>query len=165
VRLFQPERPEGIPAAHLVVSLHACDTATDLVLEKGISWKSDVILSTPCCHHELNRLLNCPELSFLAKHSMLRQKFCDAATDAMRIQWLETNGYDCAALELIDPEETPKNILLRGIRRKGFDPKGARAEAARREYEQTRRFLIGEAGSDGKPEEPFVSLPRKEDPQ
>ena len=66
----------------LVVSLHACDTATDLVIGKALGWHARVILSTPCCHHELNRTLNCPALSFLTDYSMLRQKFAAAASSA-----------------------------------------------------------------------------------
>lgn len=128
----------------LVISLHACDTATDAVLEKAIGWKTDVIMSTPCCHHQLNHTLNCPELSFIAEHSMLRQKLCDAATDALRLKMLEANGYSTAALELIDPEETPKNIMLRAIRTRKFDPHSAKLEKSRAEYEAAKKFLVRE---------------------
>ena len=124
---------------HLVISLHACDTATDIVLEKAAEWGARVILSTPCCHHELNHKLNCPELEFIAKYSMLRQKLCDAATDAMRLSLLEANGYDTDALELIDPEETPKNIMLRAVKKKqGTD------EQLMQKYRNIRRFLMNE---------------------
>lgn len=128
---------------NMVISLHACDTATDIVIGKGIEWRADVILSTPCCHHELNRKLDCPSLDFIAQYSMLKQKLCDAATDAMRLKLLEANGYETAALELIDPEETPKNIMLRGIRR--FDPEKEpqRAAVLLDEYERIRNFLMG----------------------
>lgn len=129
---------------HLVLSLHACDIATDLVLSNAVRWGADVILSTPCCHHELNHTLNCPELSFVSEYSMLRQKFCDAATDALRLKFLEASGYRVAALELIDPEETPKNILLRGIRRRDFDPSSPAAASARDAYLAAKRFLVGE---------------------
>ncbi|MBE6580363.1 MAG: SAM-dependent methyltransferase [Ruminococcaceae bacterium] len=130
-----PERPQ------LVISLHACDTATDLVLEKGMAWEARVILSTPCCHHELNHTLCCPTLSFIAEHAMLRQKLCDAATDALRLKLLEANGYHVAALELIDPDDTPKNVMLRAIRREGED-EAARARAMA-EYRAARAFLLG----------------------
>jgi len=126
---------------HMVISLHACDTATDLVLSKAVEWEAKVILSTPCCHHELNRTLNCSPLGFVAEHSMLRQKLCDAATDALRLKYLEASGYDTAALELIDPEETPKNIMLRGIKK--YDPTAPRCRRAAREYEAARAFLEG----------------------
>ena len=129
---------------HLVISLHACDTATDLVLERAMAWNADVILSTPCCHHELNHTLNCPALGFIAEHSMLRQKLCDAATDALRLKLLQASGYAVAALELIDPEETPKNIMLRALRRPDFDPASASAAALRQEYQTARAFLLGE---------------------
>ncbi len=129
---------------HLVISLHACDTATDAVLEKAIEWNTPVILSTPCCHHELNHTLNCPELSFISEHSMLRQKFCDAATDALRLKLLQSHGYSTDALELIDPDETPKNIMLRAILKNNFDKNSRKAKAIRNEYEQAKFFLVRE---------------------
>ena len=125
----------------LVISLHACDTATDVVLEKAVAWQTPVILSTPCCHHELNKKLCCPSLSFIADYSMLRQKFCDAATDAMRLKMLEAHGYTTDALELIDPEDTPKNILLRGIRKK--NPSAETLARAQALYQDIRQFLMG----------------------
>ena len=128
---------------HLVISLHACDTATDLVLAKAMEWNADVILSTPCCHHELNHTLACPSLAFIAEHSMLRQKLCDAATDALRLKLLESRGYAVAALELIDPEETPKNIMLRALRIEDFDASSAHAKRLAAEYEAARSFLLG----------------------
>lgn len=129
---------------HLVISLHACDTATDLVLAKAVEWDADVILSTPCCHHELNHSLNCSALAFIAEHSMLRQKLCDAATDALRLKLLESQGYSVSALELIDPEETPKNIMLRALRQPNFDPTSPSASRLRAEYREARAFLLGE---------------------
>ncbi|MBQ5725030.1 MAG: methyltransferase, partial [Clostridia bacterium] len=127
---------------HMVVSLHACDIATDIVLDKAMAWGAKVILSTPCCHHDLNRRLSSQALGFIAEHSMLRQKLCDAATDALRLKRLEAHGYDVAALELIDPEETPKNIMLRGIRR--YDPKSPRCRRAAAAYAEAYTFLTGE---------------------
>ncbi len=126
---------------HMVISLHACDIATDIVLDKAVEWGAKLILSTPCCHHDLNRRLNSPALAFIAEHSMLRQKLCDAATDALRLKKLEAAGYDVCALELIDPEETPKNIMLRGIRR--YDPASSRCREAAREYREAYAFLAG----------------------
>ncbi len=128
---------------HLVISLHACDTATDLVLEKATEWGAEVILATPCCHHELNHTVNCAPLAFLTEHSMLRQKFCDAATDALRLKRLQANGYAVCALELIDPEETPKNIMLRALRRSGFRADSEEAARLREEYAAARAFLLG----------------------
>lgn len=114
ITAFEPEIP-----CNLVISLHACDTATDIVLAKAIGMKAKVILSTPCCHHEMMNQMDCPSLSFIEKHSILRQKFCDAATDALRALRLEAEGYKVSALELIDPEETPKNVMLRAVRDPG----------------------------------------------
>ena len=129
-------------AVHMVISLHACDIATDIVLDKAMAWGAKVVLSTPCCHHDLNRRLASPALGFIAEHSMLRQKLCDAATDALRLKRLEAAGYDVAALELIDPEETPKNIMLRGIRK--YDPASPRCQKAAAEYAAAYEFLTGE---------------------
>ena len=128
---------------HLVISLHACDIATDLVLSRALAWQADVILSTPCCHHAMSPALSCPSLDFISKHSILRQKLCDAATDALRLKILEAHGYTTTALELIDPEETPKNVLLRGVRKKHPDPTAM--QTAKAEAEQIRAFLLGDA--------------------
>ena len=131
--------PEALPS--LVISLHACDIATDLVLLKAAEWKTDVILSTPCCHHELNHSISCPELSFITDYSMLRQKLCDAATDALRLCRLEAQGYAVMALELIDPEETPKNVMLRAVRRKSFRADSAEAMEKQARYLKAKAFL------------------------
>ena len=144
--------PSGGAHVHLVVSLHACDTATDLVLGKAVAWQSEVILSTPCCHHELNHTLDCPELGCIAEHSMLRQKLCDAATDAMRLLLLRSAGYTATALELIDPEETPKNVMLRAVKKKKTDP--AALALAREEYEAAVRFFIR---TEGKNQQAFLA--------
>ena len=142
------EFPENAQV-HLVISLHACDIATDIVLDKALDWGAKVVLSTPCCHHDLNRRLNSPALGFIAEHSMLRQKLCDAATDALRLKKLEAHGYDVTALELIDPEETPKNVMLRGIRK--YDPASARCQKAAAEYRAAYEFLTGEIPGDPAP--------------
>ena len=120
IRTFQIQR-----APDLTVSLHACDIATDIVLAKGIDSGSRVILSTPCCHHEMMHQLK-PQgkfTDFLLEHSILKQKLADAATDALRCKVLEIHGYDVTALELIDPEETPKNVLIRGVKRSNVSEK------------------------------------------
>lgn len=119
----------------LLISLHACDTATDLVLDRGIALGARVILATPCCHRQLSRELNCPPLSFIARHPVLKYKFCDAATDALRVLRLEACGYTCDTLEFTDPEDTPKNVLIRGVRRGDIaDYRGVRAERYREAY-------------------------------
>ncbi len=109
---------EPITTPDLTVSLHACDIATDIVLAKAVKSGSRVIMSTPCCHHEMMHQLKPAgsDCDFMFTHSILMQKLCDAATDSLRCLMLESYGYDVTALELIDPEETPKNVLIRGIR-------------------------------------------------
>ena len=131
--------PSELPS--LVISLHACDIATDIVLLKAAEWQTDVILSTPCCHHELNHNINCEALSFITEHSMLRQKLCDAATDALRLARLEAQGYSTSTIELIDPNETPKNVMLRAFRKKGFSPDSNEAKAAMERYLSAKSFL------------------------
>jgi len=124
----------------LVVSLHACDTATDAVLAYAVRNGAGAILSTPCCHHELFHTMKSGELGFIEKHSILKQKFCDAATDSLRALLLEASGYRVEALELIDPEETPKNVMLRAIKSKKIMP-GNKREAALAEYERAKELL------------------------
>lgn len=133
--------PKGV-VPHLLVSLHACDTATDIVLDAGMALGAQVILSTPCCHRALSEQIACPALDFATRHPQLRTKLCEALTDALRLLRLQKNGYAVTAIELTDPENTPKNTLLRAIRTKG----GANSSFARRaaiEYEQTLAFLLG----------------------
>lgn len=125
----------------LVISLHACDIATDIVLNKASENGATVILSTPCCHHELNHTINCSALSFVTKHSMLRQKMCDALTDSLRLLKLESEGYKVDALELIDPEDTPKNIMLRAIKKKTVDAN--KQQELKQEYARIKDFLLG----------------------
>ena len=134
--------PTVLPS--LVISLHACDIATDIVLCKAAEWKTDVILSTPCCHHELNHNIDCKELSFITEHSMLRQKLCDAATDALRLCRLEAEGYSTSTVELIDPNDTPKNVMLRAFRKKSFDKNSNEAKAALERYLAAKKFLCGD---------------------
>lgn len=109
----------------LTVSLHACDIATDIVLAKGIDSGSRVILSTPCCHHEMMHQLKPTGgvMDFILENSILKQKFADAMTDALRCKVLEINGYDVGAIELIDPDETPKNVLIRAIKCENINTK------------------------------------------
>lgn len=127
----------------LVVSLHACDIATDIVLSTACRCRADVILSTPCCHHYLAHEIDCAPLSFITAYPILGGKLCDAATDALRLAYLSKNGYDVAAFELIDPNETPKNVLLRGIRKKSFDPSSEEGRSLSESYERIERFLLG----------------------
>lgn len=130
---------------HLVVSLHACDVATDIVLRYAASHKAGVILSTPCCQRELSSKIDCAELDFVSRYPILRRKMCDALTDSLRLSFLAANGYSVEACELVDPDDTPKNILLRAVRKKNFDPQSPQAIKAREEFERTAAFLLGDS--------------------
>lgn len=136
IRAFQIRRTPD-----LTVSLHACDIATDIVLAKGIDSGSKLILSTPCCHHEMMHQLKAQgkATDFLLEHSILKQKFADAATDALRCKVLQIMGYEVGAIELIDPEETPKNVLIRGVKRNQISQK--QAEKWKEEYREICRML------------------------
>lgn len=105
-------------AVDLVISLHACDTATDAALEKAIRWQSRAILCVPCCQHELFKQVRNEALSPLLTHGILKERFAALATDAARVQLLEALGYQAQIMEFIDLEHTPKNLLIRAMRRK-----------------------------------------------
>ncbi len=133
-------------APHLVLSLHACDIATDIVLHFAASVRAGVILSTPCCQHDLLGKLDIPALRFVSDHPKLSGKLCEALTDALRLARLRAHGYETAALELTDPDDTPKNTLLRAVLRQGFtDAKKQRAEE---EYRAALRFVLGKEAND-----------------
>ena len=97
----------------MVVTLHACDVATDMALARAVKWGSKVILSVPCCQHELNRQLNTPALDIMLQHGLIRERFASLATDSIRAELLSLVGYDTQLLEFIDMEHTPKNVLIR----------------------------------------------------
>ena len=115
---------EGADAVDMVVSLHACDTATDYALEKAVKWGAGVIMAVPCCQHELNRQIKCDTLKPVLKYGVIKERMSALITDALRANLLEQCGYDTQILEFIDMEHTPKNLLIRGVRRKGMRPGG-----------------------------------------
>jgi len=108
---------EGMNRVDMVVTLHACDTATDFALAKAIGWDASVILSVPCCQHELNKQIKNEELSPLFKYGLIKERTAALFTDAIRGNLLEAAGYQTQILEFIDMEHTPKNILLRAVRK------------------------------------------------
>ena len=100
----------------MVVTLHACDTATDFALEKAVRWGAKVILSVPCCQHELNRQIHQEVLEPVLKYGLIRERMAALVTDALRAGVLEEQGYEVQILEFIDMEHTPKNILIRAVK-------------------------------------------------
>lgn len=110
---------EGKEKADMVVTLHACDTATDYALYKAIQWNAKVILSVPCCQHELNKQIQNEELAPVLKYGLLKERIAALVTDGLRAELLEQQGYDTQILEFIDMEHTPKNILIRAVKRSG----------------------------------------------
>lgn len=128
---------EHLEKVDLVVSLHACDTATDAAIEKAIKWKTDVILSVPCCQHELYNQIKNPVLKPLLKHGILKEKFASLVTDAVRAQLLEILGYQTQIIEFIDLSHTPKNLLIRAIRNKNKEMQTSQIM----EYQKFKEFL------------------------
>ena len=100
----------------MVVTLHACDTATDYALAKAVKWGAEVILSVPCCQHEANRTIKSDILSPVMDYGILKERMAAIVTDAARAKLLTANGYDTQILEFIDMEHTPKNLLIRAVK-------------------------------------------------
>lgn len=107
---------EGMTKVDMVVTLHACDTATDYALAKAVSWGADVIFSVPCCQHELNRQIENDILSPVLSYGLLKERMAALVTDGLRAEYLKKEGYDTQILEFIDMEHTPKNILIRAVK-------------------------------------------------
>ena len=107
----------GMSAVDMVVTLHACDTATDYALYKAIRWGAAVVLSVPCCQHEWNRQMECEPLQSFLKYGIVKERMSALMTDAFRANVMEACGYKTQLLEFIDMEHTPKNILLRAVKK------------------------------------------------
>lgn len=106
---------DGCSQVDMVVTLHACDTATDYALAKAVGWGAKVILSVPCCQHELNKQMKNDPLSPVLHYGILKERMAALITDGLRAQILEANGYRTQILEFIDMAHTPKNLLIRAV--------------------------------------------------
>ena len=141
ISTISPER-----APDMVISLHACDIATDIVINTAIRLNARIILSTPCCHRYLNGKVVAGELKFVTDYPHIANKLCEALTDSLRLLRLKAGGYNVSALELTDPENTPKNTLIRAVRNDKMS--NAAKETALLEYKSALNFLLGEAAKD-----------------
>ena len=117
---------DGVDHVDMVVTLHAYDTATDYALEKAVKWDASVILSVPCCQHELNKQMDNELLRPVLQYGLIKERMAALYTDALRAEILENRGYRTQILEFIDMEHTPKNILIRAVKQGG--PKDNRKE-------------------------------------
>ena len=136
--------PMGV-VPDMVISLHACDIATDIVINRAIELGAKVILSTPCCHRNLTDRIVAKELDFVCEYPHLKNKLAEALTDAIRAARLEANGYNVAAIELVDPDDTPKNTLLRAVKKAKKDSELAQK---RERYNAILSFVMGDGASD-----------------
>lgn len=123
----------GDIAPDMVLTLHACDTATDYALFQALRWQSPMILSVPCCQHELNRQMRSEHLTLLTRYGIVKERTAALLTDAIRAALLEACGYKVQLLEFVDLAHTPKNLLIRAERL--FAPSPAKRQRAREEVE------------------------------
>lgn len=130
---------ENEKSVDMVITLHACNTATDEAIKKAVKWKSKVILSVPCCQHQLNSQIKCEELEDILQYGIIKERISALITDAMRANWLKLEGYNVSILEFVDIEHTPKNLLIRAIKNNRIT-KEERLELVDR-FSEMERFL------------------------
>ncbi|MFL6155103.1 MAG: class I SAM-dependent methyltransferase [Marmoricola sp.] len=118
----------------VVLALHACDTATDDALARAVAWGAPLVLAAPCCHHDLSRQLRDTETpdpyALLTRDGILRERFADTLTDALRAALLRTRGYRVEVVEFIGSEHTPRNTLIRAVATGKASPDAAADYAA-----------------------------------
>ena len=119
---------------NMIVTLHACDTATDAALVKAIAWDCDIILSVPCCQHEFFDKIENENLRSMLKHGLIKERMSSLITDSLRSLFLEAKGYKVQLMEFISMEHTPKNILIRAVKA------NRNTRAAEIEYEEFKKF-------------------------
>lgn len=121
-------------APDVVLALHACDTATDDALARAVEWQTSLVLAAPCCHHDIASQLRTAEApapyAMLTRHGILRERFADTLTDALRASLLRREGYRVDVVEFVESAHTPRNTLLRAVRT------GARGAGAVEEYDE-----------------------------
>ena len=139
LKIAPDEKPD------MVISLHACDIATDIVLDTAMRLDAKIILSTPCCHKYLNGKVVAEELKFVTDYPHISNKLCEAITDALRLARLKAGGYNVSALELSDPENTPKNTLIKAVKSSKMSEK--ERQKNENEYKSMLSFVLGE-GAD-----------------
>ena len=139
LKIAPEEKPD------MVISLHACDIATDIVLNTAMRLDAKIILSTPCCHRYLNGKVVAKELKFVTDYPHISNKLCEALTDALRLARLKAGGYSVSALELTDPENTPKNTLIKAVKNIKITEK--ERQKSEIEYKAMLTFLLGD-GAD-----------------
>ncbi|MBR3814293.1 MAG: SAM-dependent methyltransferase [Spirochaetaceae bacterium] len=133
----------------MMITLHACDTATDYALARAVNWNIPVVLSVPCCQHELNKAVEkqsaAPEFDALLKYGIIRERFLSLATDAMRAELLESSGYSVQLLEFIDMAHTPKNILIRAVKKHSAGHGNSCAAGSTAAFSALKKALGGKA--------------------